>query len=412
MKSFVKFVVDNGGVVKMVKHSDVHDLRNGITNPSILKHGGKTLVTFRSPSYSFLVYREKRPDGRNISYYPQNRDNCPMSYSSYNYICELDTDTLEVSNPKTILTDFNDTRDVQYKGLEDIRMYNDGDNLCCTTSIFSNWGKVDMRINKLDSDYKVIEEKTYNIIGVEKNWMPVIGRPGVFVHTVPGVVVDTNKSDNIIIRDKDRNMLYSGSTQLVPYGDGYLCICHKRFTNDYVKYIGWGYFHKFIYWNKDLEIVSESDWFSFMGFPIEFTCGLLVEGDDVIVPFSIFDTCAFIMKFDVSIIGHLLDKSVEIKKRDFISSPLNDIIRMNNDSDMSMAMGSYITRTSNNPASRICCYSYMASVLDLHAALDLYVRCLCELKKLDMRHNNWFLHAILGEDEITSQIDKLLEATK
>lgn len=411
MISLVKFVVDNGGIVRMVKHSEVHDLRNGITNPSILKHNGKTLVTFRSPSYSFLVYREKQPDGRNIAYYPQNRDNVPMSYSSYNYICELDTNTLDVHDPKTILTDFNDNRDVRYRGLEDIRMYNDGNNLCCTTSIFTNWGKVDMRINKLDDNYNVIEEKTFNIIGVEKNWMPVIGRPGVFVHTVPGVVVDTNNNDNIIVRDTDRTMRYSGSTQLIPYKDGYLCICHKRFASDYVKFIGWGYFHKFIYWNKDLEIVSESDWFSFMGFPIEFTCGLLVDGDDVIVPFSIFDTSAFIMKFNVSVIEHLLNKT-EIKKMDFGSNPLCDIIKMNRDTDMSMSMGSYIVHASDNPASRICCYSFMASVLDVHSALDLYVRCICELKKLDMRTGNYYPHVLLGEDEVVTQINKLLNVTK
>ncbi len=409
--SFAKFIADNHGIVRMVKHSDVHDLRNGITNPSILKHNGKTLVTFRSPSYSFLVYREKMPDGRNISYFPQNRNEAPVSFSSYNYICELDTDTLEVFNSKPILTDFNDNREVLYRGLEDIRMYNDGDNLCCSTSIFTNWGKVDMRINKLDSDYNVVEEKTYNLIGVEKNWMPVIGRPGVFVHTVPGVVVDTNKNDDVIIKDTDRNMLYSGSTQLVPYKDGYISICHKRLTSDYVKHMGWGYFHKFVCWNKDLEIAGESDWFSFMGFPIEFTCGLLIDGDDVILPFSVFDTTSFIMKFDVSVIEHMLNKT-DIKERDFGGSPLCNLIMMNRDEDVAMAMGSYIVHASDNPASRICCYSYMASILDPRTALDLYVRCICELKKLDMRTENWYVNAILGEDEIVGQINNLLNVIK
>lgn len=399
-------LVSEYGVVKMIDTKSVHGNMNGITNPSILKHNGKAFMSFRSTSYTFISYRFFNQGDRNIVYYPENRADIPVQFSSSNYVCDFDTNTLCVSEPKEILTDYNKDGNELYRGYEDVRLFTDGDRIMTSASVFSDWKHIDMTVGTVDGSTSA--RNKFNISGVEKNWMPVLGRPNVFVHTVPNVVVDVSDGEVRFLRDGDRGMVYSGSTQLHPYKDGYISVCHKKLIDSCVKSMGWGYFHKFIYWNSNLEIERESDWFTFAAFPIEFTCGILIDGNDVILPFSVFDNISFVMKFDVSLIDHLL-YGVEIVKRDFGSNLLNDALRMNDDESVVEVVCSHIINSSDEPAGRVACECYLATFAPKQTALDLYTRGLCDVKRINIRHKNHYPQALVTQDLIRNQIAVLLD---
>ena len=398
-------LVSQHGVVKMIDTKSVHSLNNGITNPSILKHNGKVVMSFRSPSYTFLSYRFHNPNDRNIVYYPENRSDIPVQFTSYNYLCDFDTQTLSVTDSVEVLCDFDRNGGELYRGYEDMRLFSDGDDLMCSACVFKDWSHIDMTVGKVFGDGV---RHRLNITGVEKNWMPVLGRPNVFVHTVPNVVIDTSGGEVSFVRDGERTMKYSGSTQLHPYKDGYVGVCHKRFQDASVRTFGWGYFHKFVYWNSELEIEAESDWFSFANLPIEFTCGILIEGDEVILPFSVFDNACFVMKFDVSLIEHLLYKKYIIG-RHYGTNPLNDALRMNTEDKVSEVVCSHIVHCSDNPAAKTACYAYLATFMPPKTSIELYTRCLCELKKIDIRHGNHFPQALVAQDLIRNQISVFFE---
>ena len=207
-------LVSQHGVVKMIDTKSVHSLNNGITNPSILKHNGKVVMSFRSPSYTFLSYRFHNPNDRNIVYYPENRSDIPVQFTSYNYLCDFDTQTLSVTDSVEVLCDFDRNGGELYRGYEDMRLFSDGDDLMCSACVFKDWSHIDMTVGKVFGDGV---RHRLNITGVEKNWMPVLGRPNVFVHTVPNVVIDTSGGEVSFVRDGERTMKYSGSTQLHPY---------------------------------------------------------------------------------------------------------------------------------------------------------------------------------------------------
>ena len=86
-----------------------------------------------------------------------------------------------------------------------------------------------------------------------------------------------------------------GSSPVVKFGDYRMCITHEV---DFFHHHGMKkdafYYHRFMIWDKDWNLVSLSKAFSFMDTQIEFCCGLLVKGDDLIISFGYQDNAAYI----------------------------------------------------------------------------------------------------------------------
>jgi hypothetical protein len=85
----------------------------------------------------------------------------------------------------------------------------------------------------------------------------------------------------------------------------YVCITHEV---DFFHHEGiWKdafYYHRFVMWDEDWNLVKISKQFQYMGTRIEFTCGLALDGDDLLITFGYQDNAAFIMRWP----KHLLDR--------------------------------------------------------------------------------------------------------
>ena len=120
----------------------------------------------------------------------------------------------------------------------------------------------------------------------EKNWMPVADRPFEFVKQAD--------PEHKFLKDFD---MMRGSSQLVPYFEGYVSIvhtCQMWYSPNGRKSAR--YLHAFAYFNKDLKLQDISPLFSFMDRPVEFCCGMTRKGDNFYITFSIQDNISFILK--------------------------------------------------------------------------------------------------------------------
>ena len=109
----------SGGIICPVRIKDCDTVKNrGISNPSIVNHNGKKLITFRSCDYTFFASVKPNLSHHILVWYPIDRPNAHTHLNSRNVICEFDNDC-NVFNPKQYLTEHGYDK---FNGYEDIRL--------------------------------------------------------------------------------------------------------------------------------------------------------------------------------------------------------------------------------------------------------------------------------------------------
>ena len=153
--------------------------------------------------------------------------------------------------------------------------------------------------------------------------------------------------------------------------------------------------------DKEYNLLNTSDWFKFMGFPIEFTCGLMVEENTVTFPFSIMDSCSFISKFDKCVFDDMLLHRLSSYES---NCSINDYT-----CNITRKMCDYIINDgTDNYAAKIALSSYAASRADSKEdALNYYQMALEWLKSFDCAQPNAYMHQLLFQDLVLEQIKKL-----
>ena len=58
------------------------------------------------------------------------------------------------------------------------------------------------------------------------------------------------------------------------------------------------YYHRFVLWDNDFNIIKISEQFNFMTAKIEFCIGLALYKQDILIPFGFQDNCSFIIKIN------------------------------------------------------------------------------------------------------------------
>ena len=193
--------------------------------------------------------------------------------------------------------DFNFVRKICCSGiemLEDIRILRFGDVVdeiqASATDI--SYGRKHYRIVSAEilldrsHDSMKICEKTTFPVPHEKNYMPVEDGKGVFVSDMLlnclNVVSTSDPSKKRLQRCRGLAQ-YSGSSQLMMYKDGYCALIHRRY--------GHVYHNAFAFFDKALTNCRISDEFTVFRdiSPVNFCCGMVIEGDVAIIPFCIHD---------------------------------------------------------------------------------------------------------------------------
>ena len=237
-----------------------------------------------------------------------------------NYLCHLDDD-LNITRLSKINTAKYDKPPLwDFIGQEDVRLFRWEDKLytCGVRRDIDEIGTGRMEMCEVELDGEEFVEVTRDRIEVpekegylEKNWMPVLDMPYHFLrHADPVELVKVDCKNNnckpVIKKDWSEKISNTklktgdlrGGSQVIPFGEYRLCITHECFFPHHP--VGNGkdahYHHRFVFYDKDWNIVKVSKQFKFMDAMIEFNCGLTEIGEDLLITFGFQDNAAYILK--------------------------------------------------------------------------------------------------------------------
>ena len=121
----------------------------------------------------------------------------------------------------------------------------------------------------------------------EKNWMPVVldGRLCAVYRIQPFRLVELTRPPRTIEAHADNAGLeaYSGSSQLIDFEGGWLCVLHRR----EIHRAGVFYVHKLVVLDSRWRISAHSPDFFFEHRAVEFCAGLAVKGDRFVFSFGV-----------------------------------------------------------------------------------------------------------------------------
>jgi tetratricopeptide (TPR) repeat protein len=135
----------------------------------------------------------------------------------------------------------------------------------------------------------------------EKNWMPIEGSSIRFMYR-PGHVVDSAGQDLLNHGPTTlRSDSFSGSSQLIPFHDGWLGIIHEAHVyldRPWKRY----YSHRFVWYGEDFKLGKVSQPFFFKDKVIEFVAGLcrVPETDDLVISFGFRDCEAWLARVNAN----------------------------------------------------------------------------------------------------------------
>lgn len=410
--NFCKLALEHGGFVQeLTIPADVSE-KTGLTNPTLIVENDKYILNLRHVQYS-LYHSEGEQKYQTawgpLCYFNPEDD---ITLRTKNYMCELDPETLSIKSYNLTNTSKLDVKPLwEFIGLEDARLvkwdnklYQSGVRRDTTTN-----GVGRMELSEIVDNAEVSRTRieppsdTY----CEKNWMPVLDLPYHYVKwTSPTEVVKVNtktkKASTVKLVDQPFQFPRDirGGSQVIRYKDYYVALTHEvDLWKNYLDQKDAQYYHRFIVWDKDWNIVHYSQEFKFMTARIEFSCGLAIDNNQMIIPFGFQDTTAFIVKFPIELFEYLvgMTDNVEVKTvnktyhllESFIKNPFDDHSTFNlakryySDKHYSSALSFYL---------RVAEYSNVSNTV--YSSLVQVAKCLDKIERRPHATSIAYLNAI------------------
>lgn len=299
MKSLVRFITQNGGQVCNIGYpTRILKGKFSESNITCVWYRDNLILNSRLINYVKLFQSPKfKPIDsiNNSQIYIFTED----GFTSLNIISKFGKDN-KIYDIKEVDYSKYDTVNSYYKGLEDCRLVVWNNKLY---AYGTRWDKIQDRgciclyeLNDMFKPEKEIVIKPQFDNKCEKNWAAVCDKPFTFVYSHnPLIVVKVNDNGdcNVIKRNEINDELrdtIKGSTQIVRYDENmYVSLVHTNnyYTDGDINH--YDYLTAFVFYDNDLNIIKISDWFVFNSPMCEFTCGLVVNGDDVYITYSQLD---------------------------------------------------------------------------------------------------------------------------
>lgn len=320
-RNLCKTVIDKGGslIPLIIPAKETNGI--GVMNPSIFLDNDKLLVNLRQINY--ILYH---CEGEQLFYdrfgplvylNPEN----DLHLKTTNFLCILDSD-LSIKDYHKVNTDKLDIPALwEFHGLEDARIvkWEDTFYLSGVRRDVKDNGEGRIELSEIDiTDKSVNEISRFRIPApgddksyCEKNWMPVIDMPYTYVKwTNPTEVVKVdpiNKTCNTVFLSDNKLSFETGDirggSQVIPYGDYRIALVHEvRLWKNRLGQKDAVYYHRFIVWDREWNIVHVSDLFSFMTAEIEFACGMTFYKGDLLITFGFQDNASYLLKIPKDII--------------------------------------------------------------------------------------------------------------
>lgn len=344
-RNLCKTVLSQGGSIIPLLIDPQFSKGLGLMNPSILLDSTRILLNLRNINYT-LYHCEGEQLFNNrwgpLSYlHPEN----DMHLRTYNFMCELDPESLEIKN--YCLTDTKELdKDPlwEFVGLEDARLVRwDGKLYQCgvrrdTTT--NGQGRMELseiierdsaELKEGECKWKEVSRNRIDPPGpptyCEKNWMPILDMPYHFVKwcnptQVVKVNLNTNKAENVYLAKSYIEGFndFRGGSQVIKWKDYRIAMIHEvNLFKNKLQQKDATYTHRFIVWDKDWNIIKISDAFSMMDGEIEFGCGMMFYKKDLLLTFGFQDNAAYILRVP----EHMIEEVLGFTKHKFDWGPLD-----------------------------------------------------------------------------------------
>lgn len=327
IENFVKQVIKRGGRIKPLIVPNEIAKGTGQMNPSVFIDNGKILVNIRNVQY-VLAHSENAqcfPSRWGPLLYTHPENDCTLRtvnvYVELNddldpvRINQVDTTKLDV-DPKWEFIGLEDARVVRWNG----SLYLSGVRRDTTTN-----GQGRIELSQIEVGETTVTEITRSRIEApnpasycEKNWMPIVDMPFHYLKwSNPVEVVSVHPTQelgksqaktvflgtNVLQNVRD----WRGGSQVIPFGENRIALIHEvwLFNNEIGQKDAY-YYHRFLMWDKNWNLLKTSEDFNFLQARIEFACGLALHGDKVLVTFGYQDNCAYILEFPIKVLEEML----------------------------------------------------------------------------------------------------------
>ena len=324
ISNLVNYCLKNNGVIKPLLIDPQSTNGTGLMNPSVFIDNGKILCNVRHVNYTLFHSEEKKFHhfwGPLQYIHPEN--DCTLT--TVNYLCELN-ESLDIIKTHKIDTDMLDVEPLwEFIGLEDVRLfrwenklYGSGVRRDTTTN-----GQGRMELSELEmTDNSIKEISRWRIPApgennsyCEKNWMPILDLPYHYIkwsNPTEVVRVDPIEKTCITVHISESTIPnlcdFRGGSQVISWNGYYLAIIHEvRLFNSELGRKDGRYYHRFVVWDKNFNIVTFSELFDFLEGDIEFCCGLALHNNNFLVSFGFQDNVAFILSFPESLLYNLVN---------------------------------------------------------------------------------------------------------
>jgi len=323
-QSLVDKVLEEGGRIEPLIIPQEQSGGLGLCNPSIIKAKRKAEFIVNVRNVSYYLHHCEGDQKFQTPWGPLNYvrpDNDPYLRTD-NYICDFSLRNNKLTNPRKIDTSkFPKEPEWDFVGLEDGRLVEwDGKMYITGVRRYAPNGKGRMILSEIKITKKLVTEVNRCVIQppetgeyCEKNWMPILDRPFHYVkwaNPLQIVKVDIKTGTTTMVFESkeslDLQLAPRGSSQVIPWKDGsYLAVTHEcdywhNGKNDRDSQ----YYHRFMQWDKDWNLINHSRPFKFMDGRIEFCCGMAKHPDcnDVYVTFGFQDNSAYIAHVPFSVL--------------------------------------------------------------------------------------------------------------
>lgn len=312
-KNLVKSIKRSGGdIYPLIIPSELTN-GTGLMNPSVMVKDGKVFVIIRHVNYTFYHSEKKlfqHPYGPLTYIHPENDVNlrtwnwyCELSQDfKINKFCKIDTSKFDIYKPLWDFVGLEDARLIQW----DNKLFISGVRRDTTPH---GQGRMEL------SEIKILEDTVKEVSRLrielsrnpesycEKNWMPVLDMPFHYIKwSNPTELVKINYniglSETVSIGESinlPRDL--RGGSQVLPFKGGYIAITHEvdLFKSEAGRKDAI-YYHRFVLWDKNFNIIKFSPEFHFMDADVEFCIGLAELGDNYLITFGFQDNAAYLLK--------------------------------------------------------------------------------------------------------------------
>lgn len=324
MDNFARYIVLNGGGLYPLMVNSIFTGGTGLTNPSIYVHNNQILVNLRHVGYT-LYHAEKQkfchPWGPLQYLHPEN----DLTLRTNNYLCLLNNEYKIVRHSKVDTTNLDTKPLWEFIGLEDARIVDWNNKLYLSgvrrDTTTNGQGRMELSevVQDIHGSYVEISRLRIPAPGkddsyCEKNWMPILDLPYHYVkwcNPTEVVKVDiTNKTcETVYLGNYVPNYYdFRGGSQVINWKNYRIALTHQvDLYNNYNGRKNAKYRHRFVVWDKDWNVVKYGEPFDFIGAEIEFSCGMCIYNQDLLITFGYQDNSAFLLRCPIDIIGDFLN---------------------------------------------------------------------------------------------------------